>query len=102
MELYSTSLQALDFVYLMAMVQYRDEINGVDITRRMFPPKKVERLEHWYKAARKVITEIPDIQLSGMEVINTQCTIDWITWEVKDSRGFRSYVVINRRANSFA
>jgi len=84
----------------MALVQFKDEIKGIEITRRMSAPKKVERLESWYKEARKIIPQIPDIQLQGYEVINTQCTVNWITWEVKDEVGNRSYVVINRRADS--
>lgn len=84
----------------MAIVQFKDEINKVEITRRMSAPKKVTRLEHWYKEARRIIPQIPDIQMPGMEVINTQCTFKWITWEVKDPKGHRSYVVINRRADS--
>ncbi len=85
----------------MALVQFKDEINNVSITRRMSAPKKVTRLDHWYKAARKTIPQIPDLLVPGTSIINTQCTFQWITWEVKDEVGNRSYVVINRRIDSF-
>jgi len=76
----------------MALVQFKDEINNVCITRKMAAPKKVERVEYWFKAARKVIPEIPGTYQSR----TTQVTGKWITWELESPRGERCYVVIDR------
>lgn len=85
----------------MALVQFKDEINRVTITRRMFPPKKVESLMHWLKSARKVIPEIPDVwDSNAWQVINTQMSVKWITWEISDHQQHRCYVVIDRKADS--
>lgn len=80
----------------MALVQYKDEINNVTITKKMFPPKKVDRIERWFDAARKVIPEIPDPIAQGYGILRTQMTVKWIVWELTSPKGERSYVVIDR------
>lgn len=80
----------------MALVLFRDEINKVEISKKMFPPKKVTSLEHWFKQACKTITQIP----ADHSTINTQCNSRWITWELTSPKGERSYVVIDRSVPS--
>lgn len=78
----------------MAIVVFRDEINKIEVNKRMFPPKKVEHLDHWFRQACKTISQIPATHTQ----INTQCNARWITWELTSPKGERSYVVIDRRA----
>lgn len=80
----------------MALVVFRDQVNNVEISKKMFPPKKVASLEHWLKEARKVISQIP----TDCSVINTQCNSRWITWELTSPKGERTYVVIDRSVPS--
>ena len=80
------------------LVQYR---NGQqDVTRRMFAPaRKVQELESWYKQARQAIPQIPPHDTGEYELILTQCTPKWISWEVyRIATGERCYVVIDRQS----
>lgn len=81
----------------MALVVFRDEVNNVEISKKMFPPKKVTVLEQWFKAARKVIPQIPG---DSLRIINTQVSSRWITWELYSHKEERTYVIIDRSVPS--
>ena len=83
----------------MALVVFRDEINGVEISKKMFPPKKVTSLDHWLKEARKTVREIPSIA-DTKTVINTQASVRWIAWELFNHKDERTYVIIDRNVPS--
>jgi hypothetical protein len=83
----------------MALVVYRDQVNGVEISKKMFPPKKVSSLDHWLKEARKVVSQIPR-EADTKNVINTQVSARWIAWEIFNHKDERSYVIIDRSVPS--
>jgi len=85
----------------MPTVQFVDEIHGVRITKQMFPPKKVDRIEYWFIEALKTIPEIPRPSRDNYEIINTQMSLKWLTWTLTSPKGERVYVTIDRQARSF-
>lgn len=78
----------------MPAVQYRDEVNKIEITRRMPTPKKVSSIDHWYKASRKLIPEIPD----HFVVRNTFATEAYVRFELVSNAGAKAHIVIDRKA----
>ncbi len=87
----------------MPQVQYVDQVKRERITKNMPTPKKMSNILAWYKAARKVIPEIPDVyskSASGMwYIIREEANTDYITFEVKHRDGHRRHVVIFRNLN---
>lgn len=83
----------------MALVQLRNEVKGVNITKRMPTPKKMT-LEGWFKAARKLIPEIPDPKNSDWIISHEHAEVKWIKYELHNTVQERCYVVIDRTVPS--
>lgn len=80
----------------MALAQYRFEPKNINITKRMPAPKKVERIEAWFKQARKMIPEIPSPENSDWQITHQEASVQWIKYEMHNSIGERCYVIIDR------
>lgn len=80
----------------MALAQYKFEPKGICISKKMPAPKKVERIEAWFKQARKLIPEIPNPEQTDWQITHQDATVKWINFEMHNSVGERCYVVIDR------
>lgn len=90
----------------MAMIQFRKESTSpqqpdpICITKRMHAPKYAT-LEAWFKAARRIIPEIPNPKNSSWAILNENATVKWIRFELvnnTEERGpERCYVIIDRQ-----
>ncbi len=79
----------------MALVQFRNQAAGIEITKKLASPKK-HTLEAWYKACRKVVPEIPDINNTDWIISREHADLTWIVFEFVNSIGEKCKVVINR------
>lgn len=86
----------------MPMVLYEDVVNKVKIIKGMITPKKVAVSAAWLKEARKVIPEIPDPTTGQCVIETTHFTVDKLVWHLRDPVGHRTYVIIDRKGNTFA
>lgn len=90
----------------MAMVSWTVPHQDVSITKGFGVPTKASVLyKGWYKAAKKVIKELPmHPSLDGQDPIWTQSgevsvSIDYIKWEFVDNLGNKAYLVIARKVS---
>lgn len=83
----------------MALAQYRNEVAGVEKTRRLGAPKLATQ-KGWYRAVRKVIPEVPDVKNSDWTIYTYQAGIKWIRFDFVNSVGERAYLVIDRSVPS--
>lgn len=81
----------------MAVVQFRNDPKGINITKPMFPPKKVSEMSAWYKAARKVIPDIPDLEQRTWTLAHALADLQWVKFELRNAIGERAYVIIDRK-----
>jgi hypothetical protein len=67
------------------------------ITKKFGAPKKMT-MEAWYKAARKVIPEIPNVKDTDWQILSEEATKDarWIIYDLANSVGDRAKVLIDR------
>lgn len=83
----------------MPLVQFRNQPKAIDITRKMFAPKKAS-IEAWFKEARKIIPQIPNPKDSDWQVSNFDHAVSedgrWIKFEMFNSVGERCHIVIDR------
>lgn len=90
----------------MAVVQVVDmlkpENDGRRITRGMVVPKKVTSLEHWLKAARKAIPQIPNLSTGECIIEQHHATPKNITFHLRRANGTRVYVVIDRERDALS
>ncbi len=89
-------MQKSQALVTMHKVQYIDVINNVRLTASMPTPKKMSNLDAWFREARKVIPEIPDIRLELWFIVSSEACKHYIRYELKDRRGVNVYVVILR------
>lgn len=83
----------------MPLVQYRHPSLNVNITRKMFTPKRIQSLGHWLKDARKVIKEIPHIDPNGRgwTISAEGASVEKVSFELFNTiTSERVYVVIDR------
>lgn len=93
----------------MAQVQYNHPVNKSNIVRTMAPPKKVEQIEHWWKAACRAIPQIPAAEsdgryhsATGYAIVDTYVSLETVMFTLQHTTGVKAYVVINRMADSLA
>lgn len=85
----------------MPIVQFRNDPQKIDLTRKMFAPKR-SSIEAWFKEARKVIPQIPnpkqtDWQLTTLDLGEVLSDDDrFIKFEMFNSVGERCHIVIDR------
>lgn len=92
----------------MGLVQYRNQLAKIDITKTYIFPKKVERLEEWWKAARRVIPEIPEVLFgafrvqasSGWMMTNSSASPSFVRFDLENVQGEKAYVIIDRKAHA--
>lgn len=84
----------------MALVQYRNDLLDINIQRGMPAPKKIEKLEAWFKQARKVIPQIPDAPNGLWNITHQSASIKWISFELETPQGERCYVIIDRQRSA--
>lgn len=68
------------------------------ISKKFGAPKKMT-IEAWFKAARKVLVEIPNPERTDWQIIQAEATRDsiYIIYELANSIGERCKVTINRK-----
>jgi hypothetical protein len=81
----------------MPIAQYRDQVNKVEITKRFGAPK-VASVQHWYKAARKVIPELPDIRKTDWYIFSEGISRQYIHFELRNAKDEKRHLVIDRQA----
>jgi hypothetical protein len=87
----------------MPAVQFRDEVNKVNITKKMFTPKKADQISAWWREARKLIPQIPDPYTNGdwrFEPDRPEITIGYIRWSMVNKKSERVHLVIDRKTPS--
>lgn len=91
----------------MAKVQYYNVHHKVSATRGLPAPKRnIEDLSNWYKAAKKVIPEIPQLMTEahvmtyneGYFLIHQHVDENWIKFEISNHKAERAWVIIDRKA----
>lgn len=83
----------------MALVRFNFSTpTSIPIAKKFGAPKKVERMDAWFKAARKVIPEIPNPDQTDWQITCEHATVDakYITFEMANSVGDRCSVIIDR------
>lgn len=80
----------------MAEVQFRHESASICITRRMGAPKTASMVA-WYKGARKIIPQIPNLRQTDWVIKHESADETWIKYELTNNAHERCYVVINRK-----
>jgi len=84
--------------YSMNRVQFSYPALGINITKVMVPPKNRSSSQHWLKAARKVIPQIPDIINHPDWYIYQEVITDaTILLELRDSAGRKCALIIERK-----
>lgn len=83
----------------MATVQFRNDPKGISINKRLPIPKKVSRLEAWFKQSRKIIPEIPNPVDTDWRIASEEATLQYVKFTMVNSIGERCYVVIDRKAD---
>lgn len=83
----------------MAAAQFRDQVRGVDITKRFGAPKRAT-MKEWFRAARKVIPEIPNPRTDPWVISFEHAEVKWIKFELTNHEGYRVHLVIDRTAPS--
>lgn len=66
-------------------------------TARMFAPKKITEISAWYKAARKVIPFMPDLDKTDWFMTHHEATIHLIEIRIANSVGEEAVLLIDRR-----
>jgi len=86
----------------MPLVQFVDVTKNVRITKDMGTPKKgITRTAVWYRRARKVIPEIPDVASQECYIEYEEITEEWIRFDLRlraDQR--RQYLIIFRHRST--
>ena len=79
----------------------------IDKVASMPAPRKVEEIDEWLKAARRAISEIPDVKLpSNWKVGKKHATPQRVVFELNNGEDVHTkaydfcHVVINRQASS--
>ena len=95
----------------MAVVQFRDPVAGIDVTRTFLIPRKgVTDVMRWFKSAQACIPDIPKVQLAlgctnetGWTIIEADATLDIVKFTLQYTVGDRrrAYVLIDRRTSAF-
>lgn len=80
----------------MALAQFRNEINGIDISKRLGAPKK-HTMQAWFKAVRKMIPEVPNPEQTDWQITQEYADLQWIKFEMHNSIGERCHIVIDRK-----
>jgi hypothetical protein len=79
----------------MALVHYRFETRRIEETKRMAAPK-VATINAWYKQARTVIPQLPDLKRSDWQIFHHNASTGRIYIEIRNSVDERAYLVIDR------
>src|SRR5262249_33252078 len=91
----------------MALAQFV-QVNGERITKRMFTPKKkmTDPLQ-WYKDARKLIKELPQLSTAPVRtkeqwrlICEPETSVRWIKFTLENGIGEKAHLVIDRTASS--
>jgi len=84
----------------MPLAQFRDEVRGICVTRRMFAPTTAGAEKAWFKQARSVIPAIPDPKRTDWSVCTPEVSLAYIKWEMLNTIGERCWVIIDRRVSA--
>lgn len=82
----------------MPIVQFRNDPKQINITKRMFAPKKAGVLGAWFKEARTVCPQIPNPKDSDWTIASEEASLTYVKFELRNSIGEKCHVVIDRTA----
>lgn len=82
----------------MPIVQYTTNKDIIE-ERNMPTPRRMDKIEYWYKAARKAIPSIPDVNKTIWSIIQITTTLSTIIFELSDGIGNKRAVIIDRTKN---
>lgn len=81
----------------MPMVQYHNKVEDVRITKTMGTPSRMDQMKYWFKAARKAIPEIPEVN-NGVHIIEREhADQEYIRFDLISAEGIKSQVIIMRQ-----
>lgn len=82
----------------MALVQFKNS-EAIEISKKMAAPKKVEHMQQWFRAARKVIPEIPNPEQTDWQITNEYAdnNAKFISFEMHNTVGGKCVVTIDRK-----
>lgn len=83
----------------MALARFKtSKPDSIPISRKFGAPKKVTEMSAWFKAARKVIPEIPDPKNSDWIIYHEEASRDakHIHFEMQNTVGERCSIIIDR------
>lgn len=85
----------------MPLAQYRFPTANppIEVTRRMGAPK-IATTKAWYKAARAVIPQVPNLKETDWEIFSEEVTLGWVRFNLQNSVGEKAYLVIDRNVPS--
>jgi len=69
-------------------------------SKRMFAPKKAT-MDAWYKEARSVIPEIPDLKKTDWRVLNQDANLTYVKFLIGNTTGATAMLEIDRTTSSF-
>lgn len=85
----------------MPAVQFRNQVQGVEVNKTMSTPKKMSTLDAWFKEIRKIIPQVPNPKDTDWQIHHQHATLDWITFEMQNSIGERCVIVVDRKHSQF-
>lgn len=85
----------------MPIVQYVNKVEDVRKTATMPTPKRNSEMLYWFKAARKVIPEIPNPGVDGWIIEHQDANTDWIRYDLRSPIHGKANVVIMRQQAKF-
>lgn len=78
-----------------------EKADGTTKSARMPTPTRITQLSAWYKAARTVVPEIPDVKNTPWYIADTEVTVDFIKYHLLDGIGGKAVVTIERNKGKF-
>lgn len=84
----------------MPLVQYVNQAANIRITKSMDTPKKISRIDHWFRNARKAVPEIPSIAEGLWYIEYQEATVEWVRFDMRSREGLKCNIVIFRKVNN--
>lgn len=82
----------------MPIAQFSDVPNNIRKTATIATPKKIQNLEHWLRAAKKAIPEVPDPRDGKFKILHQGANANFVNFELIDQYDHRVYLTIQRKA----
>lgn len=80
----------------MPMVQYVNKVEDVRITKTMGTPARIDQLKYWYRAAQKIIPELPKLGAETHYIEHEHADTEYVKFELRSREGVKSQLIIMR------